>query len=228
MGKWGAIGSSIINFCIPVWKYTSASGRLRSNSTSFDGPKLKWPVRFFDIHFEEKTIWFGQITTNQLSTLAIWTLHQTPQSHLMSLVPNTDMAAYDFSMSSHPISCSQNKSWFLLAPCPEPYMRCKKEVVWALFSERGDICLHVPLWYWEETWLISHFREEDPRKGKKLALVKKTVTFPFSRTEVPLHPPTRQYLWPWLFCFWMPLLKLPECRPLWYLQDSTLSSVCWW
>lgn len=36
-----------------------------------------------------------------------------------------------------------------------------------------------------------HFREEDPRKGKRFAEIKEPVTFPLTRTEAGLHPPAQ-------------------------------------
>lgn len=51
----------------------------------------------------------GQIPTSQLSTLIKQMLHQAPST---SAVSNANMAAWGFSTSIYPMSCSQNKSSF--------------------------------------------------------------------------------------------------------------------
>lgn len=58
---------------IPVLRHRATPWRLRSNSTSLGGTKLKRPARLLSIHLEEMTILFGQISTNQVSALILQT-----------------------------------------------------------------------------------------------------------------------------------------------------------
>lgn len=123
MGKWGARGSCFINFASQfgdihqlrgdsdptqhLWVESSSSDLSGFLTFSLKKDNLIWP----DFHQSTERLGYAD---------------SAPGTSESSDIPCAK-GRHGFSMSAHPISCSQNKSWFLLAPCPEPYMRYKRK-----------------------------------------------------------------------------------------------------
>lgn len=152
------------------------------------------------------------------------TLPKVPQRPLTSLMSNPDTALL-WSQHICPVqsAIARIKRLVLLRPWAMPYMTCTWIMIWAVLSGRGDAYGSAPC---SGTWLDSHFREEDPREGRRLSQAAAACYFPanqgrgWSASPYPGGPRSHGFSasrsHPWS------QLNLD----LWYLQYSTLSSVC--